>query len=140
MRPKLIPVLFICMACLGGNACKSKKQTESFPTWREAFSNNPSVDSQLTDLRRLFPEAEVKLVPKGIRLTLASGILFAVNSSDLSAAARKQLEKLTGTLLKYPGHSILIEGHTDLTGRTGYNKTLSRSAPRRVGKECGSTV
>src|SRR3546814_14369918 len=93
MRPKLIPVLFICMACLGGNACKSKKQTESFPTWREAFSNNPSVDSQLTDLRRLFPEAEVKIVPKGIRLTLAYGILFAVNSSDLSRSEERRVGK-----------------------------------------------
>src|SRR3546814_9254671 len=124
MRPKLIPVLFICMACLGGNACKSKKQTESFPTWREAFSNNPSVDSQLTDLRRLFPEAEVKLVPKGIRLTLASGILFAVNSSDFSAAARKHLENSTGTLLKLPGIRILIQGHNYFTGRTGNKKNI----------------
>src|SRR3546814_19340604 len=124
MRPKLIPVLFICMACLGGNACKSKKQTESFPTWREAFSNNPSVDSQLTDLRRLFPEAEVKLVPKGIRLTLASGILFAVNSSDLSAAARKKREKLTGTLHKYPGSSIQIQAHTNNTANHSVKKKL----------------
>lgn len=116
-------LILISFILLAGYACKSRKQTESFPS-REAFSN-PSVDSQLTVIRQLLPEAETELVPKGIKVTLASKVLFGVNSSSLSSPAKEQLATLAGVLNKFPDTQVLVEGHTDVTGTTEYNQTLS---------------
>lgn len=116
-------LILISFILLAGYACKSRKQTESFPA-REAFSNS-SVDSQLAEIRQRLPQAETKLVPKGIKVTLASGLLFAVNSSNLSPAAKEHLANLASVLNKFPDTQILVEGHTDVTGTTEYNQALS---------------
>ena len=52
-------------------------------------------------------------------------VLFAYDRSDLSAAAKTNLDKLKATLLKYPETNILVIGHTDSKGSDDYNMGLS---------------
>jgi len=52
--------------------------------------------------------------------------LFEVDKSSISPTAQTKLEDLATILNKYPDTYILIEGHTDSQGPTGYNKTLSK--------------
>ncbi|QEC51817.1 OmpA family protein [Anseongella ginsenosidimutans] len=127
---RILVLLFIGITLAGIHACKSRKTVKSFSPG-EAFSVS-SADSQLVELKRQLPQAEISRVPKGIKVTFASGILFAVNASSLSSPAQEYLEKLAGVLQRHPAGRILIEGHTDITGTTDYNKTLSEKRAESV--------
>ena len=124
-------LFFLCgLLLLSTNGCKSTKINESFSSG-EAFSAS-SLDSQLLKVKRLLPEAEVKRSPKGIQVTFASGILFDVNSSSLSEPAKQQLQKLAGLLEAASSSQVLVEGHTDVTGTTELNKSLSEKRAAAV--------
>jgi outer membrane protein OmpA-like peptidoglycan-associated protein len=58
------------------------------------------------------------------------GVLFDVNSAELTAAARGQLDTVIADLKRLPADvaasfRITIEGHTDSTGADAYNLDLS---------------
>lgn len=46
-------------------------------------------------------------------------------SYDLKPAAQDSLKQLGSILRAYPGHSIVIEGHTDNVGTAASNQVLS---------------
>ena len=52
-------------------------------------------------------------------------VLFDTGKSDLRSEAREALAKLSGIVLNYPSLHLDIEGHTDSTGGTELNQTLS---------------
>jgi outer membrane protein OmpA-like peptidoglycan-associated protein len=90
------------------------------------------MDRQAEELRRDLEGAEVERVGEGIKITFDSGLLFAVNQSDLSAEARNNLNNLSETLNKYEDTNILIEGHTDATGPDDLNQRLSNERAQSV--------
>ena len=69
-------------------------------------------------------ELSTKKTGRGIVITLGS-ILFDTNKSDLSVAGTKIVQKLADFLHKNQNRTVLIEGFTDKTGNTLYNKALS---------------
>jgi outer membrane protein OmpA-like peptidoglycan-associated protein len=83
------------------------------------------MDKQAEEMQRDIEGAKIERVGEGIKITFASGILFAVNSSDLQPAAQENIGKLAAILNKYPDTNILVEGHTDSTGSNEYNQSLS---------------
>jgi outer membrane protein OmpA-like peptidoglycan-associated protein len=83
------------------------------------------MDKQAEEMQRDIEGAKVERVGEGIKITFESGILFAVNSSDLYPAAKQNIGKLATILNKYPDTNILVEGHTDSTGSAEYNQSLS---------------
>lgn len=84
------------------------------------------MDKQAEKLEReLGNAAEVERVGEGIKITMDSGILFALDSYNLSAKSKSSLEKLSATLKEYPDTEILVAGHTDNTGTDAYNLKLS---------------
>ena len=84
------------------------------------------MDKQAKDIKQAVPDAQVERVGEGINMTFNSGLLFQINSSALSEAAKTNLEKVAGVFVKYPETNILIEGHTDDTGKPEYNMELSK--------------
>jgi OOP family OmpA-OmpF porin len=63
------------------------------------------------------------------------GVLFDVNSAELTAGAKSQLDTVIADLKSLPadvaaGFRISIEGHTDSSGSDAYNQDLSQ---RRAG-------
>jgi len=84
------------------------------------------MDKQAKDIKQAVPDAQVERVGEGINMTFNSGLLFQINSSVLSEAAKTNLEKVAGVFVKYPETNILIEGHTDDTGSPEYNMELSK--------------
>jgi outer membrane protein OmpA-like peptidoglycan-associated protein len=52
-------------------------------------------------------------------------VLFDTGKADLSSEGREALAKLSGILLSYSSLRLTIEGHTDNTGSTEINQTLS---------------
>lgn len=59
--------------------------------------------------------------------SLSLPVRFAFDSTEISAAARPQLDALAeGIKLLPPGQAIVIEGHTDASGPDAYNQALSQ--------------
>lgn len=92
------------------------------------------MDKQAEELRNDLEGATVERVGEGIKITFDSGLLFAVDKSDLNSASESNLRELAATLKKYEDTDILIEGHTDADGAEDHNQTLSEARARNVQK------
>ncbi|GAA4376028.1 OmpA family protein [Hymenobacter koreensis] len=90
------------------------------------------MDKQAEELRRDMAGATVERVGEGIKITFASGILFATNSSTLTSAAQENIGTLAETLKKYGDTNVLIEGHTDNRGSDAINDPLSQRRAQAV--------
>jgi len=89
------------------------------------------MDKQAQEIEQI-PGAEVTRVGEGINVTFDSGVLFALDKDDLSNEALGKLNDLSDILNKYPDTYILIEGHTDSSGESAYNKKLSKRRAESV--------
>jgi outer membrane protein OmpA-like peptidoglycan-associated protein len=90
------------------------------------------MDKQAEELKQAIPDATVERVGEGINMTFNSGLLFKLNSADLSDEAKQELRKVGGVLKKYENTQILLEGHTDDTGSDDYNMKLSKRRAQSV--------
>ncbi len=90
------------------------------------------MDKQAAEIERDLEGATVERIGEGIKITFASGILFAVDKSELQPQAKQNLTELAVILQKYPDTAILIEGHTDSSGSDDYNLGLSRNRAQAV--------
>ena len=62
---------------------------------------------------------------EGIKVTVASGLLFGFDSAIIRGSARSNLDALAQNLDKYDDSNLMIVGHTDDVGREAYNLDLS---------------
>jgi outer membrane protein OmpA-like peptidoglycan-associated protein len=90
------------------------------------------MDKQAAEMREDMKDAKIERIGEGIKITFDSGILFAINSSDLQSTARQNIESLAKVLNKYPDTNILVEGDTDNTGTEEYNQKLSERRAQSV--------
>lgn len=92
------------------------------------------MDRQAQELDNELEDARVERVGEGIIITFDSGILFAVDRSELSSQARENLDKMAVTLKKYDDTELIIQGHTDATGSDAYNQQLSEQRAGTVAR------
>jgi outer membrane protein OmpA-like peptidoglycan-associated protein len=90
------------------------------------------MDEQAAEMERDLEGAEIERVGEGIKITFDSGLLFAVDSYDLTVDAEGNLTELARILNKYEDTNVLIEGHTDSTGSEEYNMGLSERRANSV--------
>jgi outer membrane protein OmpA-like peptidoglycan-associated protein len=90
------------------------------------------MDKQAEELEKTMEGAKVERVGEAIRVNFDSGILFQVNSAELSPNAKRDIEKLAKTLKDYDGTNVIIEGHTDNTGSYELNQKLSERRAEAV--------
>ena len=83
------------------------------------------MDKQARELEQNIKGAKVERVGEGIQVTFDSGLLYDFDSDVVRPEARTNLRELAASLQKYPGSDLLILGHTDQLGSSGYNQTLS---------------
>jgi outer membrane protein OmpA-like peptidoglycan-associated protein len=82
------------------------------------------------DLARL---GAVKNEPRGMVLTLAGGVLFVTNKSELLPSAQIKLNEVADALIKQdPNSTITVEGYTDSQGTASYNQELSQRRAQAV--------
>lgn len=91
------------------------------------------MDKQAKEIKETLPGAEVERVGEGIKVTLPESVVnFGFNSSNLTATAKTNLDKLAEVLLNNPDTNISIYGHTDSKGTDEYNKQLSEKRAAAV--------
>lgn len=90
------------------------------------------MDQQAKELQQAIPSAEVQRVGEGINMTFDAGLMFALNSDKISEEAKKDLVAAATVFKKYPDTHIMIEGHTDDTGKDEYNMQLSERRANAV--------
>lgn len=94
------------------------------------------MDKQAEEVKQEVQGAKVEVVGEGeeakVNITFESGFLFDVNKSELKPDTIVNLNKLAEILQKYPDTNILIEGHTDSSGKDDYNMSLSEKRAKSV--------
>jgi outer membrane protein OmpA-like peptidoglycan-associated protein len=70
-------------------------------------------------------EKSTRAEARGIVVTLPGNIYFATGRADLQPGIREHLVEIGKTLAAAPDRHVLIEGHTDSTGRAEFNLKLS---------------
>ena len=62
--------------------------------------------------------------PDEFMIDVGDRVFFNTDKSDLTATARKTLERQSAWLQKYPNYTITVEGHADERGTREYNLAL----------------
>jgi outer membrane protein OmpA-like peptidoglycan-associated protein len=91
------------------------------------------MDKQRKELEKI-EGAKVETVNNGeaIKVTFASGILFATNKSDLNAESKASLSKFAASLNANLQTNVQIFGHTDNAGNDNINIPLSQQRAAAV--------
>jgi outer membrane protein OmpA-like peptidoglycan-associated protein len=90
------------------------------------------MDKQEQELRQI-QGVEVTRPSEGeINVRLTSDILFDVDSAGLRPDSRATLQDLATNFRQYPDELIDVEGHTDSTGTSEYNQSLSNRRANSV--------
>ncbi len=97
-----------------------------------------NMDKQAAELKEDLKGATVERVGEGIKITFDSGLMFGYDSYNLSAATLENLQALGKTLNKYEDTDILVEGHTDSSGKDAYNLDLSKKRASAVTNYLGT--
>ena len=85
-----------------------------------------NMDKQAKEIKETLPGAEVERVGEGIKVTMKENMVnFGFDSSDLTSAAKANLDKLAQVLKNNMDTNINIYGHTDSKGTDAYNLSLS---------------
>ncbi len=102
-------------ALIGNRMDKQQKQLQ------EELANQAKVE-ETTDANGL----------RAIKVTFDGGILFATNSSTLSAQAKTDLAKFAQSVINNPNTNVQIYGFTDNTGTVAVNERVSSARAAAV--------
>ena len=92
-------------------------------------------DQQEAALRRELKNSGVQVQRVGenqLLLRMENGIGFDTNSYQLTSSIHNTLRGVARILVEYPDTSLVIEGHTDSTGRESTNQILSERRAESV--------
>jgi outer membrane protein OmpA-like peptidoglycan-associated protein len=90
------------------------------------------MDKQEAELKKNVKAANVERKGDKLVVQFKSEILFDVNKANLKPAAEKDLGEFAKVLTQYPETNLVIEGHTDNTGKKARNIKLSQERAQSV--------
>jgi outer membrane protein OmpA-like peptidoglycan-associated protein len=89
-----------------------------------AQAETAQVQTQLQAQQAELAALQAQKTERGMLVTLGD-VLFELNRAEVKPAAQQSLRKLAEFLQKHPNRQVLIEGHTDNSGASALNETLS---------------
>ncbi|GAB1258877.1 OmpA family protein [Aurantivibrio plasticivorans] len=92
------------------------------------------MDSQEAKLRKQLRDTGVSVVREGnnINLIMPGNITFATDSSDIRSDFYEVLNSVVLVINEFDQTLVVVAGHTDSTGSTSYNQTLSQRRAQSV--------
>lgn len=92
------------------------------------------MDKQEQEFRDELSNSGVKVVREGdtIRLQMPGNITFASGSAYVAQDFMPVLQDVARVLNRYEKTTLLVEGHTDNTGKADYNQQLSENRAQAV--------
>ncbi|MEO1637884.1 MAG: OmpA family protein [Pseudomonadota bacterium] len=85
-----------------------------------------SLDRQAEELRRaLRSDVGVSNNGNNLVVVLSQDLLFATNSTQVSALSQNELRIVANSLNQYPNTTVNVIGHTDNVGDAAFNQGLS---------------
>ena len=98
-------------------------------------SYGKKMDEQEAALREqlaAIEEANVQRNADVLAVTLMSDMLFDIGSANLKPGSEEQIGRVSSVLTQYTDTSIMIVGHTDITGSAELNQLLSENRATNV--------
>ena len=92
------------------------------------------LDAQQRDLEATVGANGATITNTGAQLivVLPEAITFGSSSSDLRQSSAKDIGAISASLQKYPNSRVRVIGHTDETGPTAFDQTLSERRAQAV--------
>lgn len=87
------------------------------------------LTKRTSDIKQTVRKAESK---EKVQVDLGADVLFAVDSAKLTADAKDTLDALGKDIAERAAGVVTIVGHTDSTGSTSHNQTLSQQRAQSV--------
>jgi len=88
-----------------------------------------AVDNKEAELAKV---ADVKKTDEGLLVTLQGDVTFEAGKWELTGESKNILGKVADVLLKDPTQKLLVQGHTDNSGKASWNKTISERRANAV--------
>jgi outer membrane protein OmpA-like peptidoglycan-associated protein len=89
------------------------------------------MDKQQAELKKV-KGANIERQGDKLIVRFSAAILFDRNKAALKANSKKNLDDFAQVLTKYPDTNLIIEGHTDSTGKKPRNQKLSEARAQAV--------
>lgn len=95
------------------------------------------LDQQQRELQQNFSSNEIDVINTGSELIvrMPQAILFDFDSASLRPNLQRDLNVLSGSLLRYPDSTVFVVGHTDNVGSAEYNQNLSQRRAQAVASQ-----
>ena len=92
------------------------------------------LDKQQAELQQEIGGSGAQIINTGDRLivVMPEAITFDVDSATVRGSIRDELFAVSRSLQKYPNTTVQVIGHTDNTGSTSYNQSLSERRANSV--------
>ena len=86
-----------------------------------------NLDKQAAELQASLGDGRIQVINKGdyLIVRMPQDILFAVDSTQVNGALRRDLAAVANNLNRYPSSTVEVVGHTDKDGTAAYNLDLS---------------
>lgn len=111
---------------------QSAPQPQPYPTQAPAYpSREDYLRQQQRDFQRI-PGFDARLSGERLLVMIPNTILFDFDSYALRYEARQDLDRVGEILGRYPETTVIVAGHTDSRGETGYNQRLSEYRSQSV--------
>jgi outer membrane protein OmpA-like peptidoglycan-associated protein len=111
-----------------GQLVKSQEALDAEKRAREEAEKR--AEAAMADLRKF---AEVKKDDRGMVITLAGGVLFKTDKSELLPAAQARLNQIADALTRTsPDAKLVVGGYTDSQGTEAHNQELSEQRAKSV--------
>jgi outer membrane protein OmpA-like peptidoglycan-associated protein len=116
------------------NASAAQANTSASQAMQQAQSNSSAISETSEQLKTTSTTITKLINAQNYTLVETANVMFGLNRSDLTPAAKAALDAVVQRALAQPRMVIEVEGFTDQTGSASYNEMLSQKRADTVAR------